>query len=1533
MLAQWGIVPSGPLNWNAVFDEQIPSSSSYSRDDSDPVVNNEMNKKEERTPKGKGITFAPPIKMGKRKSRGEAVDTEDSFRESMKKKKKTKRPSVFFLFSMIRLHFLLLAGLSAAQWNPNYNRYMAYNAVGYNNGAYPQTDYSGYKGNPDPVPQSFYQPDPPRPEFESNNGYDVIFTVAPPIPVAITNPHPSRISRGSTTPPPPPPSSSPSPSTPTSTSLPWWENEDTTTTQFPWWLTSPVTSPSTTRSTTQRSTTHRPSTTGITQWWTKKTEKPRPTPTWSTIQWWVATSTRPTPSTTKTTTTESPTTTTTERTTTTSTTTTTESPVIVREVITHAPSTTPSTLPSTPSLTRRTLPHESTIQWWKATTIRTPKKKMKRIDEGREWTKREETTTRIIPSSTTSSTVITPSTTRQSAGFEWWNAVTQRVTRPSTSPPFQWWAIPHSSTSHRMRTHTTSTISPSTSISSSISHERRTRPFTQSIPQWWRKRTTEEIESTTERITPITNTNTQRTTRAPETTTIPEEYVTEEYDEETTKVPSTTTEEPTTTPELIQFKTTQFKNTEVIVEVKEKKESEGDDGDVIDSSSEMKELYEEVDETLTSTQGWTTIEPSTTTESPPSTITVTPLLSSIPPSTSSLPSITSEWSSSSVPLPSSIPHSTPTHFTLPSLATESPRFVKIHLPFKRHSPLPFDHLIHLFATPSPHSLPPSSSSPSPPSITTVENECASDMTPLHVCVTSTQSPTTTTTDEPSSSTTTEQPVTVTIEVTKTIKHKKKTPKPAPLGNFNGNPLMFGVQKKTTPSTTTTTESTTTERMTNVPTTTVTVPVPSTTTSRPLPPSPSPSTTVNVITNPPITRTPLPQTTPSSPVTRGRISTTTEEVIEVKETTLPPRPSTSLPTTERTHHHSPRAITFAPQTDRPTTRIFPTTKWTTTTPNIDSFPTRVPTVIVPEATRFIVHSTRERNTQSPSTVSITHPTTTTVPTTEWTTTTEESIDRSTTIPPLPPIDHSSSPSPTLIPISPEDFDFELAATTTEQTGTRQIEVELRSNEKEEEKTPFAPPPDDFILPPEEKSTEFYVVDFDPIESLFTTTQKEEETTTNERVETTRESRTKILPIPSVKTTQPPKSTITETPIERSHSEPKTTDHSANHLLIPYGPESTTESTTTSTTSSPLSPRSSTRKSVKDRRKNVPKRAALSHALFSPAPIRTTMTRMRNETASTVSSPITHPPPSTPSLYQHATIPRIRVSVEAANVVNEEGDKEGPVGLSMKRKKIIKPFAASTTARTITMKPEKKCCPCCAENLELEYPSDALWTPQLENDKESSQSIPHPTVHMKTVPRWIPPRDTDYLYDEHLTVITEKEKEEDLQSQRAHFYPERIQMGKMQFEREEGKRMYIAHPTLSPINTPSSTARPARHSVSPMIVSATFAPIAHTNPPQYVVNFYEQQQIPLRQPPPPPQSYIPQTHPYYAPPPPPPCPCAVQQTKPCCELKPCCRSVPMCPPPVPRSCCQPQQQLCCQPNVFEQMMAPARQLFGSLYAPPA
>ncbi|GMR53891.1 hypothetical protein PMAYCL1PPCAC_24084, partial [Pristionchus mayeri] len=147
---------------------------------------------------------------------------------------------------------------------------MAYNAVGYNNGALPQTDYSGYKGNPDPVPEVFYQPDPPRPEFESNNGYDVIFTVAPPIPVAITNPHPSRISRGSTTPP------------PSTTDLPWWESEETTT-STPWWQTSPIPSTTPRISTTTSTTTPRPttrSTTKNTQWWTKKTEKPRPTPTW-----------------------------------------------------------------------------------------------------------------------------------------------------------------------------------------------------------------------------------------------------------------------------------------------------------------------------------------------------------------------------------------------------------------------------------------------------------------------------------------------------------------------------------------------------------------------------------------------------------------------------------------------------------------------------------------------------------------------------------------------------------------------------------------------------------------------------------------------------------------------------------------------------------------------------------------------------------------------------------------------------------------------------------------------------------------------------------------------------------------------------------------------------------------------------------------------------------------------------------------------------------------------------------------------------
>ncbi|GMT00794.1 hypothetical protein PENTCL1PPCAC_22968 [Pristionchus entomophagus] len=358
MLSKWGIVPSGPLNWNAVFDEQTASGSAHRHApslDSAPSMIGMANTS------GGGNVFARPTKIGKRKSRGDKSmegGEEDSFRESMKKKKRKGKANVVLLSSMVRLRLLLLAGLSAAQWNPNYNRYMAYNAVGYNNGAYPQTDYSGYKGNPDPVPQVYYKPDPPRPEFESNNGYDVIFTVAPPIPVAITNPHPSRISRGSTTPPPPPPPPPPpSPPPSPSSTIPWWEEEETTTTT----ATIPPTtrSPSTTSTQPQTptTTTQRPMTTPSTQWWTKKTEKPRPTPTWSTIQWWVASSTRPSPITRRITTqSTTPSTTTTTTTTEPSTTTTTESPVIVRELSTS----TPSIFPPSPSTTESTSPLTTT---------------------------------------------------------------------------------------------------------------------------------------------------------------------------------------------------------------------------------------------------------------------------------------------------------------------------------------------------------------------------------------------------------------------------------------------------------------------------------------------------------------------------------------------------------------------------------------------------------------------------------------------------------------------------------------------------------------------------------------------------------------------------------------------------------------------------------------------------------------------------------------------------------------------------------------------------------------------------------------------------------------------------------------------------------------------------------------------------------------------------------------------------------------------------------------------------------------------
>ncbi|GMT00797.1 hypothetical protein PENTCL1PPCAC_22971, partial [Pristionchus entomophagus] len=658
----------------------------------------------------------------------------------------------------------------------------------------------------------------------------------------------------------------------------------------------------------------------------------------------------------------------------------------------------------------------------------------------------------------------------------------------------------------------------------------------------------------------------------------------------------------------------------------------------------------------------TTTEASITTESFPSTTesTITP---SIPPSTS--PStITSS-------------HPTRTHFIIPSMATEKPRFFKIHFPFKRHSPLPIDHLIHLMTTPSP------SPSPTPSSPSTTERVIVHE----------------TTTQLPPSTTTTAQPVTDSI--TKAVKKmKKKTPKPASLGNFNGNPLMFGVPKKSSPSTTT--EGTTTTRTTKAPTTTepeivTETPIPSTTSSIP-PPSTSPSTlpphsSSSLITHIPSTRIPFSQIWTEG-ITRERSTATTEKpVIEVEVNTISPRPSTSLPTTERTHHHSPRAITFARPTDRPSTQTPPSTsKWTSTTPFIDSFPTTpsVPLVVVPDATPFFLLSTQRTthfpttvHRSSPTTVSPTNPSTvlrtdptivfhaspTTVPWSIPSTSSEPITDPTITLTPVSTSEPTTTiPPPTLIPPNPEDFDFEASATTTEQASTKEIEAELPSREGEEE-TPFLPP--------------------------------------------------------------------------------------------------------------------------------------------------------------------------------HATVPKGRVSVDAANVVNEEPDKEGPLGVSIKRnktKKTIKPYAASTTARTMTMKPEKRCCPCCAENLE---------------------------------------------------------------------------------------------------NSPSSTARPVRHSIAPTVVSTTFAPIAHTNPPQYVVNFYEQQQIPLSRPLPP--SYIPQPPPppVYLPPPrpSPPCPCAAQEAKPCCDLKPCCRDEyvpPPCPLPSPRPCCQPLQQLCCQPNLLEQIMAPARQLFGalgSLYAPPA
>ncbi|GMT00796.1 hypothetical protein PENTCL1PPCAC_22970, partial [Pristionchus entomophagus] len=151
-------------------------------------------------------------------------------------------------------------------------------------------------------------------------------------------------------------------------------------------------------------------------------------------------------------------------------------------------------------------------------------------EEGREWGTRDSsirtTPSTEYPSTTTTSPFIPSSTTTTSPsiafrkttpswGFEWWNA--QSETRPSTATPFQWWTVPQSHTTPRMRHRPPSTRS---------THD-----------------------------SPIT----ERTRRTVQTTTVHEDYATEEYDEETTKE-TAYTQEPTTTPELILFKTTQFKD-------------------------------------------------------------------------------------------------------------------------------------------------------------------------------------------------------------------------------------------------------------------------------------------------------------------------------------------------------------------------------------------------------------------------------------------------------------------------------------------------------------------------------------------------------------------------------------------------------------------------------------------------------------------------------------------------------------------------------------------------------------------------------------------------------------------------------------------------------------------------------------------------------------------------------------------------------------------------------------------------------------
>ncbi|GMR53892.1 hypothetical protein PMAYCL1PPCAC_24087 [Pristionchus mayeri] len=104
LLSKWGITPTGPLNWNAVFDEQTASSSSHARDsahskdpvnskDSAPSVNENGEGSGRKRGRG-GQVLARRSKLGKRKSREGMEGGEDSFVESMQKRKKKRRKLV-----------------------------------------------------------------------------------------------------------------------------------------------------------------------------------------------------------------------------------------------------------------------------------------------------------------------------------------------------------------------------------------------------------------------------------------------------------------------------------------------------------------------------------------------------------------------------------------------------------------------------------------------------------------------------------------------------------------------------------------------------------------------------------------------------------------------------------------------------------------------------------------------------------------------------------------------------------------------------------------------------------------------------------------------------------------------------------------------------------------------------------------------------------------------------------------------------------------------------------------------------------------------------------------------------------------------------------------------------------------------------------------------------------------------------------------------------------------------------------------------